>query len=171
MLSIKSLSVKIDALSLLFIDNVHYLSSLRDTLLTDKVSTQEEALIEIYKKLRPGEPPTIAAAKDLFNGLFFDPKRYDLSPVGRLKLNKRMNIDVPLETRVLTDNDIVEIVRYLFNLRTGRGEVDDIDHLGNRRIRRVGELLENQFRIGLVRMERTIKEKMTLNRTGNSHAA
>ena len=158
----KILSVKIEALSLLFIDNVHYLSSLRDTLLTDKVSTQEEALIEIYKKLRPGEPPTIAAAKDLFNGLFFDPKRYDLSPVGRLKLNKRMNIDVPLETRVLTDNDIVEIVKYLFNLRTGRGEVDDIDHLGNRRIRRVGELLENQFRIGLVRMERTIKEKMTL---------
>ena len=83
-------------------------------------------------------------------------------PVGRLKLNKRLNIDVPLETRVLTDNDIVEIVRYLFNLRTGKGEVDDIDHLGNRRIRRVGELLENQFRIGLVRMERTIKEKMTL---------
>jgi DNA-directed RNA polymerase beta subunit len=156
------LSLKIDSLSLLFIDNVHYLSSLRDTLLTDKVSTQEEALIEIYKKLRPGEPPTLAAAKDLFNGLFFDPKRYDLSPVGRLKLNKRLNINIPLETRVLTDNDIVEIVRYLFNLRTGKGEVDDIDHLGNRRVRRVGELLENQFRIGLVRMERTIKEKMTL---------
>ncbi len=158
----KILSLKIDSLSLLFIDNVHYLSSLRDTLLTDKVSTQEEALIEIYKKLRPGEPPTLAAAKDLFNGLFFDPKRYDLSSVGRLKLNKRLNIDVPLETRVLTDNDIVEIVRYLFNLRTGKGEVDDIDNLGNRRVRRVGELLENQFRIGLVRMERTIKEKMTL---------
>ncbi len=85
----KILSLKIDTLSLLFIDNVHYLSSLRDTLLTDKVSTQDEALIEIYKKLRPGEPPTIRAAKDLFNGLFFDPKRYDLSPVGRLKLNKR----------------------------------------------------------------------------------
>ena len=112
--------------------------------------------------MRPGEPPTIAAAKDLFNGLFFDPKRYDLSPVGRLKLNKRLNIEVLLETRILTDNDIVEIVRYLFSLRTGKGEVDDIDHLGNRRIRRVGELLENQFRIGLVRMERTIKEKMTL---------
>jgi DNA-directed RNA polymerase beta subunit len=156
------LSLKIDSLSLLFIDNVHYLSSLRDTLLTDKVSTQEEALLEIYKKLRPGEPPTLAAARDLFNGLFFDPKRYDLSPVGRLKLNKRLNINIPLETRVLTDNDIVEIVRYLFNLRTGKGEVDDIDHLGNRRVRRVGELLENQFRIGLVRMERTIKEKMTL---------
>jgi DNA-directed RNA polymerase beta subunit len=158
----KIISLKIDSLSLLFIDNVHYLSSLRDTLLTDKVGSQEEALLEIYKKLRPGEPPTIAAAKDLFNGLFFDPKRYDLSPVGRLKLNKRLNIEVLLETRILTDKDIVEIVRYLFSLRTGKGEVDDIDHLGNRRIRRVGELLENQFRIGLVRMERTIKEKMTL---------
>ncbi len=156
------LLLKIESLSLLFIDNVHYLPSLRDTLLTDKVSTQEEAYLEIYKKLRPGEPPTLTAAKDLFNGLFFDPKRYDLSSVGRLKLNIRLGINVPLETRVLTDDDIVEIVRYLFNLRTGKGEVDDIDHLGNRRIRRVGELLENQFRIGLVRMERTIKEKMTL---------
>ena len=84
-----------------FIDNVHYLPSLRDTLLTDKVSTQEEAHLEIYKKLRPGEPPTLAAAKDLFKGLFFDPKRYDLSPVGRLKLNIRLGIEVPLETRVL----------------------------------------------------------------------
>ncbi len=158
----KILSLKIESLSLLFIDSVHYLPSLRDTLLTDKASTQEESLLEIYKKLRPGEPPTLTAAKDLFNGLFFDPKRYDLSPVGRLKLNKRLNIDVPLEKRVLTDSDIVEIVRYLFGLRTGKGEIDDIDHLGNRRIRRVGELLENQFRIGLVRMERTIKEKMTL---------
>jgi len=158
----KILAAKITTLNLLFIDNVHYLSSLRDTLLTDRVKTQEEAFLEIYKKLRPGEPPTLATAKDLFNGLFFDPKRYDLSPVGRLKLNIRLNINTPLETRVLTATDIVEIVRYLFNLRTGKGEVDDIDHLGNRRVRRVGELLENQFRIGLVRMERTIKEKMTL---------
>ncbi|MEJ2684739.1 MAG: DNA-directed RNA polymerase subunit beta [Candidatus Sulfobium sp.] len=158
----KVLSLKIDTLHLLFIDNVHYLSSLRDTLLSDKVATQEDALIEIYKKLRPGEPPTIRAARDLFSGLFFDPKRYDLSPVGRLKLNKRLGLDVPLETKVLTDKDIVEIVRYILNLRTGKGEVDDIDHLGNRRIRGIGELLENQFRIGLVRMERAIKEKMTL---------
>ena len=158
----KILSLKIDTLNLLFIDNVHYLSSLRDTLLTDKVNTQDEALIEIYKKLRPGEPPTIRAARDLFNGLFFDPKRYDLSPVGRLKLNKRLNLDIPLETKVLTDKDIIEIVRYILSLRTGKGEVDDIDHLGNRRIRGIGELLENQFRIGLVRMERAIKEKMTL---------
>lgn len=158
----KLLAAKITKFNLLFIDSMHYLSSLRDTLLTDKVKTQEEAYLEIYKKLRPGEPPTLATAKDLFNGLFFDPKRYDLSPVGRLKLNIRLNIKTPLEIRVLTDTDIVEIVRYLFNLRTGKGEVDDIDHLGNRRVRRVGELLENQFRIGLVRMERTIKEKMTL---------
>jgi DNA-directed RNA polymerase beta subunit len=158
----KILAAKITTLNLLFIDNVHYLSSLRDTLLTDRVKTQEEAYLEIYKKLRPGEPPTLATAKDLFNGLFFDPKRYDLSPVGRLKLNIRLKIHTPIETRVLTATDIVEIVRYLFNLRTGKGEVDDIDHLGNRRVRRVGELLENQFRIGLVRMERTIKEKMTL---------
>ncbi len=158
----KILALKIDTLSLLFIDNVKYLSSLRDTLLTDKVSSQGEALIEVYKKLRPGEPPTLNASKDLFNGLFFDPKRYDLSPVGRLKINKRLNLDIPLDTRVLTDKDIIEIVHYLLDLRTGKGEVDDIDHLGNRRIRGVGELLENQFRIGLVRMERAIKEKMTL---------
>ena len=158
----KIIALKIDSLSLLYIDNVKYLSSLRDTLLTDKVSSQGEALIEIYKKLRPGEPPTLNAAKDLFNGLFFDPKRYDLSPVGRLKINKRLNLDTPLDKRVLTDKDIIEIVHYLLDLRTGKGEVDDIDHLGNRRIRGVGELLENQFRIGLVRMERAIKEKMTL---------
>jgi DNA-directed RNA polymerase subunit beta len=158
----KILSLKINSLSLLYIDNVHYLPSLRDTLLTDKVNNPDEAVVEIYKKLRPGEPPTLNAARDLFNGLFFDPKRYDLSPVGRLKLNKRLSLDILLETRVLTDKDIIEIVRYLLSLRTGKGEVDDIDHLGNRRVRGVGELLENQFRIGLVRMERAIKEKMTL---------
>lgn len=158
----KIISLKIETLNLLFIDNVRYLSSLRDTLLTDKVSSQNEALIEIYKKLRPGEPPTLNAAKDLFDGLFFDPKRYDLSSVGRLKINKRLNLDIPLTTKVLTDKDIIEIVHYLLDLRTGKGEVDDIDHLGNRRVRGVGELLENQFRIGLVRMERAIKEKMTL---------
>jgi len=150
------------SLQLLFIDGVRYLPSLRDTLLLDKVSNTDEAIVEIYKKLRPGEPPSIADARSLFEGLFFEPKRYDLSVVGRLKLNKRLGLDVPLETRVLTDQDIIEILRYLFNLRAGKGEIDDIDHLGNRRVRAVGELLENQFRIGLVRMERAIKEKMTL---------
>jgi len=164
----KILSSGMDSLSLLFIDNVHYLSSLRDTLLTDKVNTQDEALVEIYRKLRPGEPPTINAAKELFKGLFFDAKRYDLSPVGRLKINKRLGLDIPLETRVLTAKDIVEIVRYLLSLRTGKGEVDDIDHLGNRRIRGVGELLENQFRIGLVRLERTTKEKLSLTELDTS---
>ena len=158
----KIITLKIDTLNLLFIDNVRYLSSLRDTLLTAKVESQDEALLEIYRKLRPGEPPTLGAAKDLFEGLFFDPKRYDLSPVGRLKINRRLNLDIPLTTRVLTDKDIIAIVNYLLSLRTGKGEVDDIDHLGNRRVRGVGELLENQFRIGLVRMERAIKEKMTL---------
>lgn len=94
--------------------------------------------------------------------MFFDPKRYDLSSVGRLKLNQKLGLDIPLDVRVLTDKDIIEIVKYLLNLRTGKGEVDDIDHLGNRRVRGVGELLENQFRIGLVRMERAIREKMTI---------
>ncbi|RMG02581.1 MAG: DNA-directed RNA polymerase subunit beta [Nitrospirae bacterium] len=155
-------SLGIDQIELLFIDNVRFLPSLRDTLMTDKVNSREEALIEIYKKLRPGEPSTLEAAEELFHGLFFDPKRYDLSPVGRLKINKKLGLDTPLETRVLTDRDIIEMVRYLLMLRTGRGEIDDIDHLGNRRIRGVGELLENQFRIGLMRMERAMKEKMTL---------
>ena len=158
----KITSLKIGALELLYMDDVRYLPSLRDTLLTDKVTNKQEALIEIYKKMRPGEPPTLNAARELFEGLFFDPKRYDLSPVGRLKINKRLGVDVQLETKVLTDKDLIEIIRYLLSLRIGKGEVDDIDHLGNRRIRAVGELLENQFRIGLVRMERAIKEKMTL---------
>ncbi len=153
---------KTSELHLLRIDGIRYLSSLRDTLITDKVKNIDAALIEIYRKLRPGEPPTMADAKMLFEGLFFNPRRYDLSPVGRLKLNTRLGLNVSLETRVLTDKDIIEILRYLLNLRVGEGEVDDIDHLGNRRIRAVGELLENQFRIGLVRMERAIKEKMTL---------
>jgi DNA-directed RNA polymerase subunit beta len=150
-------------LHLLLIDGVNYLPSVRNTLLIDKISTTDEALMEIYRKLRPGEPPTIADARELFRGLFFNPKRYDLSPVGRLKLNTRLGLDVPLDNRVLTDKDVVEILRYLLNLKVGKGEVDDIDHLGNRRIRSVGELLENQFRIGLVRMERAVKEKMTLS--------
>ncbi len=158
----KILSVNIKTLEVLFIDNINYLASLRETLLTDKVTSKKLALKEIYKKLRPGEPATDAAALELFNGLFFDPKRYDLSPVGRLKINQKLDIDTPRETRVLTANDIIEIVRYLLNLRTGKGEVDDIDHLGNRRVRGIGELMENQFRMGLVRMERTIKEKMSL---------
>ncbi len=158
----KIISLNIKTLQILFIDNINYLSSFRETLLTDKVTSKKLALKEIYKKLRPGEPATDAAALELFNGLFFDPKRYDLSPVGRLKINEKLGLKTPHDVRVLTDEDIIEIVRYLLNLRTGKGEVDDIDHLGNRRVRGIGELMENQFRMGLVRMERTIKEKMSL---------
>ena len=158
----KIMTSKISKLHLLLIDGLHYLPSIRDTLIIDKIKSTDEALKEIYRKLRPGEPPAISDAKELFNGLFFNPRRYDLSPVGRLKLNTRLGLDVLPDTRVLTDKDIIEIIRYLLNLRVGKGEVDDIDHLGNRRIRSVGELLENQFRIGLVRMERAVKEKMTL---------
>jgi len=158
----KIINLNVPELELIYIDNSKYLPSFRDTLISDKVATKEAALIEIYKKLRPGEPPTRDAAAELFQGLFFDEKRYDLSPVGRIKLNKRLSLDIPDDLRVLTDKDVIEIVRYILDLRTGKGEVDDIDHLGNRRVRSIGELLENQFRIGLVRMERAIKEKMTL---------
>lgn len=158
----KIMSSKTSELNLLLIDGIRHLSSLRDTLRMDKANNADVALLEIYRKLRPGEPPTVADAKDLFDGLFFNPRRYDLSPVGRLKLNSRLGLDVPFDTHVLTDKDIIEIIRYLLSLRVGDGEVDDIDHLGNRRIRSVGELLENQFRIGLVRMERAVREKMTL---------
>jgi len=156
------LDAEIKELTLLYMDQVRYLPSFRDTLLADNTTNKEEAVIEIYRKLRPGEPPTLEAAQKIFHGLFFDSKRYDLSPVGRLKLNKRLGLKVPLENRVVTTEDLVAIVKYIMDLRVGRGEVDDIDHLGNRRIRAVGELLENQFRIGLVRMERAIKEKMSL---------
>jgi len=158
----KILASETKELELLYMDQTRYLPSFRDTLLADRTDSKEEAVVEIYRKLRPGEPPTLDAARQLFEGLFFDPKRYDLSPVGRLKLNKRLRLKVPLETRVLTTDDVIAIVRYILDLRVGRGEVDDIDHLGNRRVRAVGELLENQFRIGLVRMERAIKEKMSL---------
>src|SRR5512143_2251675 len=147
---------------LLFIDGIRFLSSLRDTLLLDKLGTPEEALIEIYRRLRPGEPPTLDMARSLFENMFFNDKRYDLSSVGRLKMNKKLGLDVDLELRTLTKEDILEVIRYLIDLKTGKGDVDDIDHLGNRRVRSVGELLENQFRIGLVRMERTIKERMSL---------
>jgi len=156
------LESKIQSLGLLLIDNIRYLSSIRDTLLTDKITTKDEALIEIYKKLRPGEPSTIEAARKLFNSLFFDERTYDLSDVGRLKINKRLGLDIPLETTIMTEKDFFEIIKYLLALRVGKGDADDIDHLGNRRVRSIGELLENQFRIGLVRMERALKEKMMI---------
>ncbi|WDT81135.1 MAG: hypothetical protein MPW14_05095 [Candidatus Manganitrophus sp.] len=152
----------IKEIKVLYIDNIQVLPVIRDTLSMEKVASPDEAMVEIYRRLRPGETPTMETARVLFDNLFYNPKRYDLSPVGRLKLNKKLNLDLPLERRTLTAPDIVEVIRYLVNLKTGKGEIDDIDHLGNRRVRSVGELIENQFRIGLVRMERAIKERMSL---------
>lgn len=136
---------------------------IHDTLAAEKTNSKDEAMVEVYKRLRPGETPTVETSRSLFENTFFNPKRYDLSPVGRLKLNNRLGLDVPLDDRTLTAKDIVEVVRYLVLLNSGKGEIDDIDHLGNRRVRAVGELLENQFRLGLVWMERNIRERMTLS--------
>src|SRR5271166_2133507 len=132
------------------------------TLDKDSIRSSKEALIEIYRKLRPGDPPTLETATNLFRGMFFDPRKYDFSRVGRLKFNIKMGLDTPLDNRTLDTTDFVAAIKYLFKLRKNIGVVDDIDHLGNRRVRAVGELLENQFRIGLVRMERAIKEKMSV---------
>jgi len=132
------------------------------TLDKDAIRSSKEALIEIYRKLRPGDPPTLETATNLFRGMFFDPRKYDFSRVGRLKFNIKMGLDTPLDNRTLDSPDFVSAIKYLFKLRKSIGVVDDIDHLGNRRVRAVGELLENQFRIGLVRMERAIKEKMSV---------
>src|SRR5437867_12283947 len=132
------------------------------TVRKDSIKTTQEALIEIYRKLRPGDPPTLETATNLFEGMFFDPRKYDFSRVGRLKFNIKLDLNSPLEKRTLEPEDFYAVIRYLLKLRKNIGNVDDIDHLGNRRVRAVGELLENQFRIGLVRMERAIKEKMSV---------
>jgi DNA-directed RNA polymerase subunit beta len=157
----------IETFKILFIDGLNVGSYLRDTLIADKVTTTEDSIMEIYRRLRPGDPPTLETAKQLFNNLFFNPERYDLSAVGRLKLNYKFYRDQPEEDRptqnVLTERDIFETVRHLIELKNGRGSVDDIDHLGNRRVRAVGELMENQYRIGLVRMARAIKERMSVS--------
>jgi len=155
----------ITELSLIFFDGLSVGPYLRNTLLVDKVGTAEESLLEIYKRLRPGEPPTPEASDAFFNRLFFDPETYDLSEVGRLKINHRFSIpfeETPVDHRTLTKKDILSVVKTLIDLKNGRGVIDDIDHLGNRRVRSVGELLENQYRIGLVRMERAIRERMSL---------
>ena len=147
-------------IEILFIDNVHVGPWIRNTLSVDKNSNRDEALIDIYRVMRPGEPPTIEAAETLFKGLFFDPDRYDLSSVGRVKINNRLNLNTSDEIRILQREDIFEIVKVLVGLKDGRGDIDDIDHLGNRRVRSVGELMENQYRVGLLRMERAVKERM-----------
>jgi len=146
----------------LFIDNVNVDASFRNTLTNDKVGSRDEAVVEVYKRMRPGDPPTLESANDLFNKLFFDADRYDLSIVGRIKLNERLGLNIDREHRTLTKEDILEAVKYLIKLKNGEGDIDDIDHLGNRRVRAVGELLENQYRIGLLRIERAIRERLQL---------
>ena len=152
----------IHQIDVLFIDESSVGPYLRNTLLQDRIKSPQDAILEIYRRLRPGDPPTVESATNFFNNLFFNPDRYDLSKVGRLKLNHRLKLNVPLEQGTLRKEDILEVVRYLMELKNGNGSVDDIDHLGNRRVRAVGELVENHFRVGLVRMERAIKEKMSL---------
>ena len=134
----------------------------RPTLKKDPIKTHEEALIEIYRRLRPGDPPTLDSSRSLFENMFFNPQKYDFSRVGRLKLNTKLELNTPLDEKILHPQDFYEVIKYLLKLRRNPPNVDDIDHLGNRRVRSVGELLENQFRIGLVRMERAIKEKMSV---------
>jgi len=152
----------IHQIEVLFIDDSSVGPYLRNTLLQDRIKSPQDAIMEIYRRLRPGDPPTVESATNFFNNLFFNSDRYDLSKVGRLKLNHRLKLNVPLEQGTLRKEDILEVVRYLMELKNGNGSVDDIDHLGNRRVRAVGELVENHFRVGLVRMERAIKEKMSL---------
>ncbi len=149
-------------IEVLFIDESNVGPYLRNTLLQDRIRSPQDAILEIYRRLRPGDPPTVESSTNFFNNLFFNPDRYDLSKVGRLKLNHRLKLNIPLEQGTLRKEDILEVVRYLMELKNGHGSVDDIDHLGNRRVRAVGELVENHFRVGLVRMERAIKEKMSL---------
>jgi DNA-directed RNA polymerase subunit beta len=148
-------------LPLLDIDHVNVGAYIRNTLSVDKNITREDALFDIYRVMRPGEPPTLDTAQNMFQSLFFDAERYDLSAVGRVKMNMRLDLDAPDTMRVLRKDDIIAVIRTLVDLRDGKGEIDDIDHLGNRRVRSVGELMENQYRIGLLRMERAIKERMS----------
>jgi DNA-directed RNA polymerase subunit beta len=154
-------SIGVTDLATLDIDHVTHGGYIRNTMQVDKNSTREQALFDIYRVMRPGEPPTEETAEALFQGLFFDPERYDLSAVGRVKMNARLGLNVPDQERTLRPDDILMVVKTLCDLKDGRGEIDDIDHLGNRRVRSVGELMENQYRIGLLRMERAIRERMS----------
>ena len=150
-----------DEIPVLDIDHITVGPYIRNTLNVDKNSRREEALFDIYRVMRPGEPPTLETAENMFQSLFFDPERYDLSAVGRVKMNMRLDLDAEDTVRILRKEDIFAVVKALVDLRDGKGEIDDIDHLGNRRVRSVGELMENQYRLGLLRMERAIKERMS----------
>ena len=152
---------KIKEFPILDIDHVTIGAFIRNTLNVDKNANHEEALMDVYRVMRPGEPPTLEAAQALFYGLFFDPERYDLSAVGRVKMNMRLDLKAEDTVRTLRREDIIAVISTLVDLRDGKGEIDDIDHLGNRRVRSVGELMENQYRLGLLRMERAIKERMS----------
>ena len=151
----------IQALPTIDVDHVTVGAYIRNTLASDKVTDRDRALVEIYRVMRPGEPPTEETAQNLFQSLFFDPERYDLSPVGRVKMNARLGFETNDQVRVLRKEDILSILKCLVDLKDGRGDIDDIDHLGNRRVRSVGELMENQYRVGLLRMERAIRERMS----------
>ena len=152
---------KINKIDIFKTDNIEIGSYIRNTLQLDKARSREEALFEVFKILRPGEPPTIETAENLFNNLFFNADRYDLSSVGRLKINAKFKSNTSIEQRVLDKKDILDVVQHMHNLIDGKGEIDDIDHLANRRVRSVGELLENQYRIGLLKMDRAIKERLS----------
>ncbi len=155
------LDTGVDEVNFLDIDHVNVGAYIRNTLVADKNETRQDALFDIYRVMRPGEPPTLETAEAMFHSLFFDPERYDLSAVGRVKMNMRLELDCPDTVRVLRKEDIIAVVKTLVDLRDGKGEIDDIDNLGNRRVRSVGELMENQYRLGLLRMERAIKERMS----------
>ena len=155
------LDTGVDEINVLDIDHVNIGAYIRNTLAADKNQSRQDALFDIYRVMRPGEPPTMDTAEAMFDSLFFDPERYDLSAVGRVKMNMRLDLDCPDTVRILRKEDILAVVKMLVELRDGRGEIDDIDNLGNRRVRSVGELMENQYRVGLLRMERAIKERMS----------
>src|SRR6266446_1989151 len=138
-------------------------ASIYETLGRDHFKNPDEALVEIYRRLRPGDPPTVESARALFRGMFMDPRRYDLARVGRFMINKKLQIEAPLSVKTLRSEDIVAVIRHLLMVKLGSKSTDDIDHLGNRRVRSVGELLENQFRVGLTRMERAVKERMSIS--------
>src|SRR5207245_4360445 len=145
--------------------NARYIQT---TLDRDPVKKEDEALLELYKKMRPGDPATIDNARSLVKNMFFNARRYDLGSVGRYKLNRKLDLSIPQSQRILTQDDLVNIVRRLIELNNGHGRKDDIDHLGNRRVRCVGELIQTQFRVGLLRMERVVKERMSIQEPGQA---